>query len=196
MMRLAKLGFLTVLALVCLTSTSHAQEARDRALRAEVERRFDVLPLRDGVVLSPRTPIAGVRSIEITSGSIAIDGQPATGAEVRSRLGDAAETVLRLSYLDDSERRHRFSLPPASQPPATQPSAEPPPTPQVSTPPPSPERESSQRRTRRSRGRGGDRVRIGSNVSVSSDETVEGDVVAVGGSVQVDGTVNGDVVSV
>ncbi|MGE0448012.1 MAG: hypothetical protein AB7Q29_00330 [Vicinamibacterales bacterium] len=191
MRRLGKVGFLAALAVVCMSSTTTAQDARDRALREEVERRFDVLPLRDGIVLRPRDTALGVRSIEITAGAVALDGQPATGAELRTRLGDAAEPVLRLSYLDDGERRQLFAVPPATRPAAPAETS----SPTLSTSPP-PDTPATPRTTRRSRDRRGDRVRIGGSVSVSSGETVDGDVVAVGGSVQVDGTVRGDVVSV
>ena len=80
------------------------------ALRASIERRFDVLPLRDGVALRPKAAASGVRSIEITSGLIAIDGQPATGVELRDKLGADADLVLALSYLSDSDRDALFTL--------------------------------------------------------------------------------------
>lgn len=194
MMRIGKRGVLAVLAVVLFSAFAQAQDARTRALRDEIERRFDVLPLREGVVLRPRDPNADIRSVEVTSSAVALDGQPATGAEVRARLGDAAEPVLRLSYLDDRERRDLFARQAApAAPPA--PSTPEPPAPRASTPPeavpPAPGRPS-----RRPRDRSGDRVRIGGSVSVESGETVDGDVVAVGGSVKVDGGVRGDVVSV
>ena len=64
-----------------------------------VERRSDVPLLRDGVALHPKTPMPGVRSVEITGGTIAIDGQPATGAELvqqnrRGRRRRAAAVLL------------------------------------------------------------------------------------------------------
>src|SRR5258707_9517025 len=68
-------------------------------LRTRLERRFEVLQLRDGVGLKSRDSRNGP-SIEVTADGIAIDGQPATGAEVRQKLGaDAAALVLELSYL-------------------------------------------------------------------------------------------------
>ena len=63
------------------------------ALKAQLERRFEVLPLQDGVLLRPRAATAGVRSIEVHQGAIAIDGQVVTGAELRSRLGGEADLV-------------------------------------------------------------------------------------------------------
>src|SRR5690242_18360961 len=76
-------------------------------LRTRIEQRFDVLPLRDGVALRPKS--GGVRSVEITGDTIALDGEPATGAELRRRLGDDAALVLQLSYLSEADRRNLFT---------------------------------------------------------------------------------------
>jgi len=185
------MSVLVALALWCGTGLAGAQDRRDEGLRREVERRFDVLPLRDGVALRPRSAASGVRSVEITGGTIAIDGQPATGAELRAKLGADADAVLQLSYLTDAARRDLFATPaaPAPPPPAAPPAPaapsiapEPPPLP----PPPPRVRER----------RNGDRVRIGGSILVDADERIEGDVVAVGGRVDVQGHVRGDVVSV
>jgi hypothetical protein len=77
------------LVLACLAGGyGGAQTARTapEELRRQVERRFDVLTVREGVVLRPKTPIRGVRAIEVSGGEIAIDGTPATGGElVRKR---------------------------------------------------------------------------------------------------------------
>jgi hypothetical protein len=163
------------------------------ALRANVERRFDVLPLRDGVALRPRTALRDVRSIEITTGVIAVDGQPVSGAELRNRLGADADLVLQLSYLNDADRRALFTpdAPPAASSPSTSPA--------VSDPvaPPDADVEPPSRRTRRSRSRDDDIVGIGfRGVSVREGQVVDGDVVAVGGSARIDGDVRGDVVAV
>jgi hypothetical protein len=149
------------------------------ALRARIERRFEVLPLRDGVALRPRDASRTVRSVEVTSGLIAIDGQPATGAEVRDKLGADADLILQLSYLSDTERRAVFS--------DTRDVAPAPIEPRVAEP--------TTRRQRRV-SRDGDRVHIGGSVTVEEGEVVEGDVVAIGGSARIDGEVEGDVVAV
>jgi len=193
MMRSSRLATLVVLA-VALACTAGAQPRPSPdagSLRREVERRFDVLPVRDGIVLHPKSPRAGVRSVEITSDSISIDGAPATGAELRQKLGADADVVLRLSYLDADSRR-ALAAPAAapSEPPraAEPPAAEaPPPPPQPSSPsPPAPPR-----RTRQSE----DRVRVGGRVVVEPDEVVN-DVVVIGGTARVDGEVRKDVVVV
>jgi hypothetical protein len=195
MMRMGRLGVLVALAIMCSEPSSWAQERRDDALRREVERRFDVLPLRDGVALRPRGA-ATVRSIEINAGTIAIDGQPVSGAELRSRLGADADTVLQLSYLSDAARRDLFAgstqpnapASPAAPPAPAAPTVAPPPTPPEPQPPPRPRRYRDRRN--------GDRVRIGGDVNVDADEVIDGDVVAVGGPVRVNGEVQGDVVAV
>jgi hypothetical protein len=169
----------SALLLLLGASTGHvAAQGRstDTALlRAEIERRFDVLPLRDGVALRPKDDGRGFRSVEVTGGPIAIDGQPATGAEIRSRLGRDADLVLELSYLSDEARRTLFAVDQGAPV----------------------ERRQPQRGERRGRGtRQGDRVRVGGSVTVEQGEVVDGDVVAVGGSARVDGEVRGDVVAV
>jgi len=197
MMRMVRLSAYLALAITCGVPAASAQDGRDEALRRSVERTFDVLPLRDGIALHPKRPMNGVRSVEITGGTIAIDGQPATGAELRQKLGGDADQVLQLSYLGDAARRELFAHGAPTQP-ATPSLPAAPETPGVSAVPPPPEPPPAPRRPRRpsSDRRNGDRVRIGGDVTVERDEVIEGDVVAVGGSVQVNGEVQGDVVSV
>ena len=73
--------------------------AVDAALKSRVERRFRVLQVRDGLVLTPRREVRGLQSIEIRDGVIAVDGTPTTGAQLRERLGADADLVLQVSYL-------------------------------------------------------------------------------------------------
>jgi hypothetical protein len=169
-------------------------QAQGAALRQQIEQRFDVLPLRTGMALQPRSPQAGIKTIEISDGTIAIDGVLATGAELRSRLGADADLVIQLSYLDQAGRQALFgtAAPAGPQPPATPPAAPPPPSVEPPPAPPPPEPPAAGRRdTRR-----GDRVRIGGGVTVEAGEIVFGDAVAIGGTARVDGEVRGDVVSV
>ena len=201
---MTRISVLVTLGIICGAPASWSQDERNDSLRRTVERRFDVLPLRDGVALHPRTPMAGVRSVEITGGTIAIDGQPATGAELRSKLGADADAVLQLSYLSDAARRALFGgATPALPTPPAPPTA--PDAPQIAPPPPPPPPLDSDRpRSRRARGdrrpgdsrNEGDRVRFGGDVTVDEGQTIEGDVVSVGGTVTVNGTVEGDVVAV
>lgn len=195
MTRVGRLSVLVALAIICGGTPSFAQDRRDDALRRDVERRFEVLPLRAGLALKPRAAASPVRSIEIADGAIALDGQPATGAELRQKLGADADLVLRLSYLSDADRRTLFNAGPAAAvaTPAPPPDVPSPAAPSVVPEPPAPpEPPPFPRRDRRN----GDRVRIGGGVTVDADENLAGDVVAVGGPVRIEGQVRGDVVSV
>ncbi len=167
-----------------------AQAQRPEALRSQVERRFEVLPLQNGIVLRPKSSTGGVRSIELTGDEIAVDGAPVSGAELRQKLGADADLVLRLSYLEPDARRALFA--PASSaapsapapPPAAAPPTAAPEGPQAPAPP-----EPPARRTRHS----GSRVRFGGDVTVRRDEVLNDDVVVIGGSATIDGEVRGDV---
>src|SRR5262249_11500977 len=157
----------------------------DEALRRQIERRFDVLPLRDGIALRPKGPRSTVRSIEITDGIIAIDGTPASGAELREKHRADAELVLRLASLDPDTRRAIAGVTPPPPPPPSVPT---PPAEAAPAAPPKPSDVPSPPRTRRSN----ERVRIGGRVVVDADEVVS-EVVLIGGTARIDGQVNGDV---
>ncbi len=194
-----RLSVLVTLAIVCGAPVSWSQDGRDE-LKRTVERRFEVLPLREGVALRPKAPIAGIRSIEIAGGMIGIDGQPATGAELRTKLGADADALLQLSYMSDAARQSLFAAAPTGAAPSVPvPPVSPAPTaPEIapSTPPDSPDVRTRPRRSSRGDRRNGDRVRIGGDVTVEEGEVVDGDVVAVGGKVRIDGEVRGNVVAV
>ncbi len=166
-------------------------------LQREAERTFEIVPGADGLLLRPRSP-ATFRSVEITAGAIAIDGVPVTGAELRSRLGDGADLILRLSYLPVSERRALFGAPAASPgaaalPPVEAPRAEP--RPPAPASPPAPPADLPVERTRELRSSDG-RVRIGGDITVRADEIVTDFAVAIGGSATILGEVRGDVLAV
>jgi hypothetical protein len=159
-------------------ASAQPEPGQQDPLRRQIERRFEVIPLRDGLALRPRDDSRGVRSIQLTDGSIDLDGVPATGAELRDKLGPDADLVLRLSYLDAEARRRLFES-------------------VAVTPERAPEApHAAPDRVRRSRRDGNDRVRFGGSVTVNQDEIVEGDVVAIGGSVRVDGQVTGNAVAI
>jgi hypothetical protein len=166
-----------------LPASAQTDAPRPDMLRQQIERRYEVLPLRNGLALRPKSPVRGargVRSIELTDGTIAIDGTPATGAELRATLGADADLVLRLSYLEPDARRALFALDAPPTPPTS-------PTP--GTPPEAPRPPPSPRRSRHS----DDRMRIGGSITVDADESVN-DVVVIGGSAHIHGEVTGDVV--
>ena len=169
---------------------AQAPPADNAALRQQIERRFEVLVLTDRVVLRPRSAGGAVRLIELGEKGIAIDGVPATGAEVKEKLGSDADAILRLSYLDTAQQRALFGGAVAENPSTTTPPSQPSTAP--APPPPLPPLEPTDgRRVRR-----GDRIRFGGNVRVDADEIVTGDVVAIGGSARIDGEVRGEVVVV
>jgi hypothetical protein len=168
----------TFIVLLTLGVVAGAQD--NSTLRRDIERRFDVLPLQNGLVLRPKNRARQVRSVELSGGTIAIDGREVTGAEARERLGPDADAVIRLSYLDAEAQRRLFGTGSEAAQPARP--AE----------PATPATEARPARARRS----GDRVRFGGSVTVGRDEVIDGDVVAIGGSASVDGEVTGDVVSI
>ena len=175
-----------VLATVLFTSQAAWTQARPddrRALREQLERKYDLVPLTDGVGLRPKAR-GDVRLVEVTAGTVAINGDVVTGRELRDRLGADADAVLRLSYLSTDELREVAAPPaPAPAPPAPEPSLERTPS------EPRPERDWRHRSH-------GDRIRIFGNVSVNQDEEIGGQAVAVFGSVRVDGKVDDQVVAV
>lgn len=151
-------------------------------LKRQAVRRFEVVVVRDGLVLRRNAPGSGPRTVEVTGGQIIIDGAPATGAEVREKLRGEADLVLQLSYLTVDEQRSLFSEPGQTAAPTA---PAPPPPPDVERPD----------RPQRSRGQR-ERIRFGGSVTVDEDETIRGDVVAIGGSARVFGEVRGSVVAI
>jgi hypothetical protein len=197
---MSRMSAVVLAMLVTAASPAAAQTAADperQALARQIEQRFEVLPVQGGLVLTPRGGNRDVRTIELTGGAIALDGQPVTGAELRKRLDQDADMVLRLSYLDVADQRALFAprqLPPVEAPDAPVAPA-PPAAPATPTPPGSPDDSDSRLRDRRLN-RSSDRVRIGGGVEVGADEIIEGDVVAIGGGAKVDGQVRGEVVAI
>jgi hypothetical protein len=176
--------FVVTALLFALVGMTGSAQSDLQGLRSRLSSRFEILPIANGVVLTPRfkTP---VKSVELSDSTIAIDGMPVTGAELRDRLGDDAALVIQLSYLDPDARRslargETAAAPKPGDSPAT-----------IEGPRPL-EPEASIPRARRR----GDVVRIGGSVTVDADESVRGDVVAIGGSATIDGEVDGDVVVV
>ena len=156
------------------------QEADVDDLRAQLRERYDVLALQDGVGLVPRQPIADVRTIEVRDGAVSINGETMTGGELRDRLGDAAELILRITYLDATDQRRLGDA--AAPEPGAAPAVQ---------PPAAPDAGATSRVTRRVRRNGV--TRIMGNVTVARGERVEGDVIVVMGDAYIDGEVDGDV---
>jgi hypothetical protein len=157
-----------------------APESDVTALRARLQPRFQMLPLRDGVALVPRFRTS-VRSIEVSAGVIAVDGVETTGSELRRQVGADADLVLQLSYLDPASRAVLLGTPAPKTAEA--------PAPEAALP------NASSRAVRTER-RSGALVRFGGNITVPANETVTDDVVVIGGSADIDGQVEGEVVVV
>lgn len=179
-------------------------------LRDRIETNFRVLPVQNGIVLIPTRGASEVQSIELVGETIAVDGEPVTGAELRDRVGEPADDIVRLSFLDSTDRRILFGL---GEPPA--PAVEDVPADSIKDVPADSLEDAAEADEAGAEaaleedddeedvvvdgvdvGSEGDRVRIGGSVRVHADEVIHGDVVAVGGSVRVDGRVTGDVVAV
>lgn len=161
-------------------------------LKARVEQYYRVAIVRDGIVLVPRAESSSVRSIEITSDAVLVDGEPVTGGELRDRLPRDAAAISRLSLLDAAARRSLFA-PPAPAPPAA---PAPPPVVEAPAPPSPPEAPADEWVERQRYARGGARIRVGGDIWVKEDEWIGDAVVAVLGAARVDGRVDGDVVAV
>jgi hypothetical protein len=193
------LRWLAVMAVVVVGGSGiAATQGRDgdtRALRERLERRYDIVALTGGLALRPKTRTGDVRLIEITAGAVLVNGAAVTGRELRDRLGEDAEQVLRLSYLPPGDLE-QLAAPPAQAPEPRPRDAEPrAPAPDAQPPLESP-RTADQDARRWPRQSHGDRIRIFGNVAVESDEEVTGQVVAVFGSVRVNGKVGDQVVAV
>lgn len=167
---------LALLPVLVAAPAAAAAEAKDEALRSAVMTRFDVLPLRSGLVLRPHGE-ADYHAVEFADGGVAVDGETLTGRALRDRLGDDFELVDRLSRLSESERRALL------RPSPGEPGVPPPPSPPE---PPSP---------RHRRDGSEAKVSIGSSATVAKGEVAH-DVVVIGGSIDVEGEVLGDAVAV
>lgn len=195
-----RLAFLVMLlvALAVASAPMHAQAGGDdaRALRTRLEARYDIVPLSDGIALRPKTRRGDVRLIEVADGSIAINGTPVSGRELREQVGADADAILRLSYLDAEGRRALLEPVDRVTPPAEEVDHADTEAPAVVPEPPEPPEPDSAPSVRRARRARGDRVRIMGDVVVERDESIAGQVVAVLGSVRVDGEVGDQVVAV
>jgi hypothetical protein len=176
---------------VVTTLAAQEESAVDPALKARVERRFRVLPVREGVVLTPRREVRGVRSIEIRNGVIAVDGTPTTGAQLRDSLGEDANLVLQVSYLTVDALQAWDGPRAAPEAPTSAPSS-PAAPPATESQPATPTPPADEIHWRKSSAK----VHIGSSIVVAEEEYVTEPVVAVGGSVTVLGRVDDDVVAV
>ena len=180
-------------------------------LGSRARERFEVLPLREGVLLKPLHK-SDYSVIEITGDGVAIDGEELSGR-------DDADVVEDIADLDESELRQvaaggetagKLDTPPAPPAAAGVPAVPAPPA--VPAEPTPPEAPREPRAPRPPRHHSEAKVSVASSAHVARGETsddvfvlggevivdgeVDGDAVAVGGEVKVDGQVSGNVVSV
>jgi hypothetical protein len=177
-------------------SPSPASAAADvsPAIRSQALDRFRVLVIRDGLVLTPRQ--GDGKTIEISNGSIALDGTPVSGRELRDALGADADVVIQLSYASADALRAAFApaaAPAAPRAPAAPEAAPTPGAAEAPVPPSAPTPPVPDREWRR---KSGAKVNVFGGLEVGEDERVTDAVVAIGGDVDVRGQVDDDVVAV
>jgi len=86
-------------------------------LRQQVEARFEVLPVSDGLLLRPKQPMDGIRALEVRDGQLAVDGREAEADDLERRIGrEAAAPVRALLELDPDELEALFGLAPLPPP--------------------------------------------------------------------------------
>lgn len=189
---------------LALAQAQETPAVQGQELRRQVENRYQVLPIRGGVVLTPRQARGGVRAIEVSGDAVAINGERVNAQIVRDWLGEDARLVLSLLALEPSARRELFGLSAEAAPPAP-PTPEPPATPEPleeETPeeiavetPEAPEVPEAPETPGEPVVHSGSRVKFGGGIVVEKDELAE-EAVAIGGSVRVDGQVSRDVVAI
>jgi hypothetical protein len=158
------------------------------SLQARLHARFEILPVANGVVLTPKFKTT-VRAIEVTDRTIAVDGTVVSGQELRDKLGADADYVFELSYIDPALRRSLLGLGGGPAPSTSGTSGSSGASPSVSAPAAQPDITPAPSRPKRR----DDIVRFGGDVTIAGDEVVTGDVVVIGGSADVDGQVDGEV---
>jgi len=146
--------------------TLHGQAPPTAAtVREQLQERYDVVTLQQGIALVPRGTDTGIRLIQIVNGVVIVDGEPVSGGELRGRIGADADLILQASYLDAADQPPAGSVASAGVSGAS-----------------------------RTQAQSGDIVRFSGDVTVGRDERVDGDVVSIFGSAAVDGEVTGDLV--
>ncbi|HVS00158.1 MAG TPA: polymer-forming cytoskeletal protein [Thermoanaerobaculia bacterium] len=216
------LAVLFVLGHPVLSLPASAQEPQETAaapaavdqetLRATLEERYEVLPIRDGVLLKPRSrnlSNLGVRSVEVSGATVGVNGERVDPNVLRAWLGEEAVPVLQLQALRPADRRALFGLSEAGAPapaasedhtPADVPGADDeademdtagiPPAPPVPDAPDEDEGDEDDTSVQ-----SGSQVNVGGGITVAKGEVAE-EAVTVFGPVRIDGEVLRDAVSI
>lgn len=193
-----------------------ASAATRQDLRQVIEKSYEVLPLHNGVVLRPRQERLGVRTIEVSGDTIAVNGERVTEGVLRAWLAADADPVLRLYRLPPRERQALFGLragngaPPAEAPAETpaetaeteipaegevlpeapeEPEAPPAPESEIPETPETPEETDFPSST------SGSQVNVFGDITIDKDELAE-EAIAILGKVRVEGEVSRDVTAV
>src|SRR5688500_1381351 len=124
------LGLPLVFAALAVAQETPAVQGQE--LRRQIESRYQVVPIRGGVVLTPRQARRGVRAIEVSGDAVAINGERVNAQIARDWLGEDARLILPLLDLDPAARRELFGMTAEAVPPA-------PSTPEPPEVPPTPE---------------------------------------------------------
>lgn len=188
-------------------------------LRQAIEKSYEVLPLHNGVVLRPRKERLGVRTIEVSGDTIAVNGERVTEGVLRAWLAADADPVLRLHRLPPRERQALFGLRVDNgELPAEVPTEEPVETPETEIPaegevlpeapeapdappapgseiPETPETPETPEEPDFPASTSGSQVNVFGDITIDKDELAE-EAVAVLGKVRVDGEVSRDVTAV
>lgn len=159
------LAMIAVALLLHAASALHGQAPTAADVREQLQERYEVVTLQQGIALVPLRADSDIQLIQILNGIITVDGEFVSGGELRNRIGADADLVLQASYLDVPDQPPAGSAAPAGVPGAS-----------------------------RTQVRSGDIVRFSGDVNVGRDERVDGDVVSIFGSADVDGEVTGDLV--
>lgn len=195
------------------------------SLLARIKTRFQVYPLRDGLMLLPKYQAPSVQSVQVSGGTVGINGRTATGSEIASLLDEDAAPVLRLSYLPPEQLLERFQAQAAPADTGFGPGAAPVgsiadadtaagvpetgPEDDTGRPEAAVDDEGADMDDDEEGDDGewdrdpdffstedGGQVRMGSDITVREGQVVEGDVVSIGGDVDIAGLVEGDAVSI
>jgi hypothetical protein len=180
---------LTVIVVTAGAAVVGAQEGDNELanLQAELSADFEILPLSDGWLLQPLAEDAGYQAVELEGSELVVDGVSVSADELRARLGDLAEPILRLSSMGAEQSEEEGESDVARD-------------------------KKRKRRDRHDVHRSDAQVVVGSSVTIDEDEVardvvvvggslsvhglVKGDAVAIGGAVEVDGEVTGDVAAI
>ena len=148
-------------------------------LQAELSASFEILPLSDGWLLQPLDADAGYQAVELDGSELVVDGVAVSADELRARLGDLAEPILRLSDMGAGEDDEEGSLEEGGIDVARD-----------------VERKAKRKhRDQHKVNRSDAQVVVGSSVTIDEDEVAR-DVVVVGGSLSIHGVVKGDAVAI